>query len=98
MATRSIFYHVLRDQHVYDKLQAEIDEAEQQGRLSDPITFNEAMQLPYLVAVCKEGMRVFPSVGMTLPRYVPEGGRMICGRFFPQGVSLHLGFRRIVVD
>jgi cytochrome P450 len=88
---RSIFYHVLKDKNIYDRLQAEIDEAEEQGRLSNPVTFNEAMQLPYLVAVCKEGMRVFPSVGMTLPRHVPAGGRVICGKYFPEGVSLAMG-------
>ena len=45
------------------------------------------MRLPYLVAVCKEGMRVFPSVGLTLSRYVPQGGRTVAGRYFPEGVS-----------
>lgn len=84
---RSIFYHVLKDQDVYDRLQTEIDQAEGNGQLGNPVTFTEAMRLPYLVAVCKESMRVFPSVGMTLPRFVPSGGRIISGRFFPGGVS-----------
>ncbi len=94
----SIFSNMLKDKEVYDRLQKEIDDAERNGELSHPITFNEAMRLPYLVAVCKEGMRVFPSVGMTLPRHVPPGGRVISDvllsnpkdhRIPPRGRALH---------
>lgn len=42
--------------------------------------------MPYLSAVCKEGMRVFPSVSMVLPRYVPRGGRVIAGVHLPEKV------------
>ena len=83
---RSVLYHVMKNPKVYSKLQEEIDNADRKGELSDPVSFAEAMRLPYLVAVCKEGMRVFPSVGMTLTRFVPPGGRMIANKFFPQGV------------
>lgn len=43
------------------------------------------MKLPYLVACCKEGMRMHPSVGLSLPRHVPAGGKVIAGRFFAEG-------------
>lgn len=70
----------------YDKLMTEIDEADHDGRLSRPhIKYNEAIKLPYLVACCKEGMRMHPSVGLSMPRYVPPGGRQIAGQYIPAG-------------
>ncbi|KAF9883261.1 hypothetical protein FE257_003817 [Aspergillus nanangensis] len=42
-------------------------------------------QMPYLDAVIKEGLRLFPPIPMSFPRYVPQGGRTIDGHFVPQG-------------
>ncbi|KAH8897597.1 benzoate 4-monooxygenase cytochrome p450 [Thozetella sp. PMI_491] len=42
-------------------------------------------QFPYLDAVVKEGLRVFPSIPMSLPRVVPKGGRSIDGYWLPEG-------------
>lgn len=41
--------------------------------------------LPYLDAVAKEGLRCFPPIPMSLPRYVPKGGRSIEGYNVPGG-------------
>ena len=43
------------------------------------------MKMPYLVACCKEGMRLHPSVGLGMRRHVPVGGATIAGRYFPEG-------------
>jgi cytochrome P450 len=43
-------------------------------------------ELPYLDAVIKEGLRCFPPIPMSQPRYVPAGGRTIDGYFVPGGV------------
>jgi cytochrome P450 len=68
------------------KLVAEIDAFDKQGLLSKPhIRYTEAMKMPYLVACCKEGMRLHPSVGLGMPRHVPPGGVTIAGRYFPAG-------------
>ena len=54
--------------------------------VSDPITFKEAQDLPYLQAVIKEGLRVFPATGLPMWRVVPKGGVTICGQYFPENV------------
>ena len=57
------------------KLVAQIDEADQSGKLSDPIRYKEAItHLPYLDAIIKEAMRLHPSVGLLLESHVPPGG------------------------
>jgi cytochrome P450 len=55
------------------------------------------IELPYLEAVVKEGLRCFPPIPMSQPRFVPPGGRMISGYYIPsmtivscQAWSLHL--------
>jgi cytochrome P450 len=86
IAMRSIFYHLMKNPASYEKLVAEIDAATRGNNLSSPtIKFAEAVKLPYFVACCKEGMRLHPSVGMSMPRNVPPGGKMISGRFYSEG-------------
>jgi cytochrome P450 len=67
------------------KLQAEIDNAADTGKISKPISDKEARALPYLNAVIKEAMRLHSSVGLLLERHVPAGGATICGKFIPGG-------------
>lgn len=74
---------------VYKRLVGEVDEATKSGSFSSPnIHYNEAIQLPYLNACCKEGMRIHPSVGLTLPRHVPKGGCNISGEWFSEGTRV----------
>lgn len=41
-------------------------------------------RLTYLDAVVMEGLRCFPAIPMSLPRYVPSGGRTIDGYLIPE--------------
>ena len=41
-------------------------------------------KLPFLDAVVMEGLRCFPAIPMSLPRYVPRGGKLIDGYFVPE--------------
>jgi cytochrome P450 len=57
-----------------------------QERLRDEINNSRDKsfdQLPYLDAVVKEGLRVFPPIPMSFPRYTPDSGTMLDGYFIP---------------
>ena len=49
---------------------------------------DQVAKLPYLQAVIKEGMRLYPTTNWPIERRVPEGGVTLCGFFFPEGVSV----------
>jgi cytochrome P450 len=83
----AIIYYLMKNPACLQKLRLEIDTAEQEGRISSPLTFKEGQALPYLQAVIKEALRLHPAVGQILARIVPEGGAELAGRFFPAGVS-----------
>ncbi|KAI1116081.1 cytochrome P450 3A13 [Nemania sp. NC0429] len=58
-----------------------------QRRLQEELIANPQVpfdKLPYLDAVVLEGLRCFPAIPMSLPRYVPRGGRTIDGFFIPE--------------
>jgi cytochrome P450 len=87
-AITSTLYHLMRNPTAYTKLNAEIEEATMAGNLSPVISYGEAVALPYLDACCKEAMRLFPSVALTLPRHVPKGGCVIAGQWLPEGIRV----------
>jgi len=47
-AIRSIMLYLLATPHAYQALQAEIDEGIRTGKISNPVTYSEEQQLPYL--------------------------------------------------
>ncbi|MCJ1474776.1 hypothetical protein MMC13_003436 [Lambiella insularis] len=85
IAINSILYHLMHNAVAYKKLTAEIDAAVADGTLSMPVAYAEAVKLPYLKACINEGMRLHPSVGLTMPRLVPASGATISGFHFPEG-------------
>ena len=52
----------------------------------DSIKVNSINKLPYLTACINESLRMGPPVVIGLPRIIPKGGAMICGRLVPEGV------------
>lgn len=79
----SIVYYLFRDPLILKRAREEMDKA----GLHERPNFQEVQKLPFLQAMIKESMRVLPGVGLPLWREVPKGGAVVCGRFFPEGVS-----------
>lgn len=48
ISLRAIFYYIVQNPHVYTKLQNELDEADGKNMLSEYITYEECLKLPYL--------------------------------------------------
>jgi cytochrome P450 len=85
----AFFYLLLKHPRVYEKLQIEIDGAVAEGRLDGGgATYAQAVKLDYFQACIKETLRVIPSAGINLPRYVPEGGLALGKYAIPQGTSV----------
>ena len=85
IAMTSVLYYLMRNPITYQKLQAEIDAAFYDSRLSTPVTYNAAINLPYLKACINESMRLHPGVALAMPREVPANGATISGFYFPAG-------------
>lgn len=83
----AIIYYLLKNQYALKKLREEIDEFARQGKISDPVTYQEAQKMPYLQAVIKEALRIHPATGQVLARIVPAEGAVLAGNFFPEGVG-----------
>ncbi|KAH8892633.1 cytochrome P450 [Thozetella sp. PMI_491] len=76
----------------YATLQAEIDRGIAEGRISSPISDAEARKLPYLQAVVREGLRMYPPVTGLGFKQVPKGGDTINGYFVPEGTQVGQNF------
>ena len=80
-----MFYYLLKNPECLDELVREINTMDDNGELSDPITFAESNRMKYLQACMHEAMRMHPAVGQLLERLVPEGGANVAGVWLPGG-------------
>lgn len=91
-AIRATLLYIMTHPPCYRALQEEIDTAIRAGRVSSPVKDAEARQLPYLQAVIKEGMRIWPPATALQPKVVPPGGDAVevDGRsvFVPGGTGI----------
>jgi cytochrome P450 len=87
---QSFFWHVLADRRVYSRLNAELDQAVQDGTIpaSGNLSWNESQALPYFQACLREAMRVRPAVGLNITRLVPPEGAELDGHSFPAGTRI----------
>ena len=85
IAMRAVFYHLLKNPDIYKQVQQEIDSATAKGNLSSPPKYSESLDLPLLCASIKEGMRLHPSVGLTMPRIIPKGGMAFGDQYVAEG-------------
>ncbi|KAK8086715.1 hypothetical protein PG994_001689 [Apiospora phragmitis] len=92
---RGTMLYIMTHPRVCRALQTEIDAAVRDGKApgDEVIPYAQTKSLPYLQAVVREGIRIFPPLTDPLARDVPPGGDtvMIDGRqevFLPAGVSV----------
>ncbi len=87
-AIRATILFLMATPTAYAKLQAEVDDAVETGRASSPvITDSESRGLPYLQAVIKEGLRIFPPVSGPTFKFSPHDD-VICGVRIPAGTNV----------
>jgi cytochrome P450 len=93
-AIRATLLHLIMHPHVTSKLHREFTS----NPISSPIQDAEARNLPYLQAVIKEGLRIFPPVVGLMSKVVPPGGDVIDNRFVPGGTRIGYGAYGIFRD
>src|SRR5262245_1512803 len=86
-AIRTTFLYTITTPRVLTKLLAEISKA----TLSSPVSDAEARTLPYVQAVIKEGLRIWPPATGLMDKQVPPGGDTINGMYVPGGTEIGYG-------
>ena len=81
----ALFFILSNNGASYEKLIAELRGAREQGKLSNPVTWKECKNLPYLQACVVEAERLHPAIGLHLERTVPPQGATVCGTFVKGG-------------
>ncbi|KAJ5157810.1 cytochrome P450 [Penicillium canariense] len=81
----AVFHMLLKNPDAYNCLMDEFKERRSLGKLSDPVTFEEAESCEYLQAVMYESMRLHPPFGMIMDRDMPAGGMNISKHHIPEG-------------
>ncbi|KAK1997896.1 cytochrome P450 [Colletotrichum falcatum] len=84
---RATVLFVTTNPRVHARLLAEISSAASSTRHT-VIADAEARNLPYLQAVIKEGLRIFPPVAGVMAKEVPAAGDTWKGRFIPGGTRI----------
>ncbi|KAI5862544.1 cytochrome P450 [Durotheca rogersii] len=97
-AIRGVLLHLFTAPAIYRRLQEEISAGIREGRISSPITNEEAKRLPYLQAVIHEGIRMVPPAITGFPKKVPAGGDTVCGAFVPAGTGVFVNLWSLLRD
>ncbi|GKT56610.1 cytochrome P450 [Colletotrichum tofieldiae] len=95
-AIRMTMLCLLNTPEALNHLRQEMATGIAKGLISSPIRDTEARQLPYLQAVIKEGLRMYPpSTGLNY-KQVAKGGAELCGQFLPEGTQLGVNIQRLM--
>lgn len=86
-AVRATLLHIVTNARVTSSLRTEIEAAKPSWPV---ITDAEAREMPYLQAVIKEGLRIWPPVVGLMAKEVPKGGDVFKGQYLPEGT--HIGY------
>ncbi|KPI39697.1 Pisatin demethylase [Cyphellophora attinorum] len=88
IAIRACLEAIASRPDVCKRLQAEIDDYYTASQLTEPITYLQCQNLPYLLAVTKEAMRLWPSIVFQLLRHAPDSGMTIGDISIPAGTPV----------
>jgi cytochrome P450 len=80
--------YLVSNPRVYKLLLSELDEAKAKGLFNSPIQSSEAKKLPYLQAVIREGMRIYPGGTPLSFKQVPVEGDIVAGYKLPAGTQV----------
>ncbi|KAB2571187.1 Cytochrome P450 monooxygenase ustC [Lasiodiplodia theobromae] len=84
-------FHIARNPDVKHRLQNELDHAEQTGKIpprTAMISYDQALELPFLTACIRESLRYTPSVAQIPRKAPPDTGLNLHGRHIPPGTSV----------
>ncbi|KAJ5753120.1 hypothetical protein N7520_010037 [Penicillium odoratum] len=88
-AFQAMIHFLLKNQTAYERMMEEIDSASKAGLISEMPQYDEVLtHLPFYVGCVKETMRLCPSAPNIFPRYVPEPGLELFGKFAPAGTEI----------
>ncbi|PTB55260.1 hypothetical protein M431DRAFT_520506 [Trichoderma harzianum CBS 226.95] len=92
-ALRMTLLSLITSPPAYSALIDEIRRAS--STVSSPITWSQTQSLPYLQAVIREGLRMWPPVGGLGFKTVPPEGDYLNGYFVPGGTEIGQGFHGV---
>jgi cytochrome P450 len=88
-ATRCTLLHIITNPSVYAKLCNEISTGIRENRISSPVIRNaEALELPYLQACIREGLRIWPPGAGLMTKQAPPDGDYFKGMFIPGNTGI----------
>jgi cytochrome P450 len=82
-----------KNPEVLKKLKAEVRGA---FKDEDEITITSVNNLPYLLAVLEEALRLYPPLPVSLSRVTPPAGATVCGYYVPGGVRTSFPLSNLV--
>lgn len=87
-AIRMILLSLLSNPQAFTALRAEIDTLISKKMIGSPIKGSEARFMPYLQAVIREGLRLYPPSTGIVSKQIPSEGDIIHGYRLPSGTQL----------
>jgi cytochrome P450 len=88
ISLRAIIWFLLTNPDKKVNLLKEIEDTAQEFGIVEAFDYQRSMKMPYLQAVIYEALRLYPAIGMALPRIVPPEGLSVGEKFIPGGVRI----------
>ncbi|KAI1754043.1 cytochrome P450 [Xylaria castorea] len=96
MMIRGTLLYLMSSPMIYQKAKQEIKDEISAGRISSPVTNEEAKSLEYMQAVVREGLRLMVPVNFGFPKRVPDSGDTLCGTFLPAGTDVYVNYHSMM--